>query len=72
MTSDANLPHDVGVAIEAQRLVDQRRIGAGRRQIDEDAARILEPLVVERHFRIELDDDPHDVGEHRAADRLDR
>ena len=62
MTADAHLPHDVGVGLEADRLVDERRVRARRRQVDEHAGRIRQPLVVKRHLAVEVDDDPHRVG----------
>ncbi len=52
-------------------LIEQRRRGARRRQIDEHARRVRDPLVVERDFGVELDGDAHGVGQHGAADAAD-
>ena len=64
MAADADLADDVGVAFEAERLIDSSGPGAGARQIDEHARRIGDALVVERHFAVELDRDPHGVRQH--------
>ena len=72
MSADANLPHDVGVAFEAERPVDQRRRGARARKIHEHARGILDALFAERHLGVELDRDAYGVGQDGAADLLDR
>ena len=48
MPPDAHLADDVAVGIEADRAVDELRGGLSRRQVDEDADRVRQPLVVER------------------------
>ena len=53
---------------EAKRAIDKRRRRARARQIDEYARRILDAFVVEGHLAVELDRDPHRVGQDRAAD----
>ncbi len=72
MASDPNLPHQVRVRVEPQRLIDQRRVRTGRGQVDEHARRVLQALVMEGHFHVEFDDDAHDVLQRGAPDCLDR
>ncbi len=68
-----HLPDDVAVAFEPDRAIDELRGGARRRQIDEDADRVR-PAARRgtRHLAVELDDDPDGIGQHDAADVLDR
>ena len=68
---DANLADQVSIAIESNRLILQTIDGAGCWQIHEDPRGILEPVVMKRHFLIELDDDPHRVAHDRPSNVLD-
>jgi hypothetical protein len=68
MPSDADLPDDVRIHVEANRPVDQRPVGAGRREIEEDPLGIRDAFLVERNFAIDFDRDAHGIGEDRAAD----
>ena len=71
MPPDSDLMNGVVVAVEAQRLVEQRRARACQRQVHEDPDGSEDPLVVKRHLAIELDGDAHRVGKQLAPDRLD-
>jgi hypothetical protein len=68
---EADLPDDVRVVLESDGAIDERRRRARPRKVDEDPCRIGDALVVERHFAIELDRDPHGVRQHGATNALD-
>ncbi len=73
MTPQPHLPDDVAVAFVPNRAIDQLRGRARRRQVHEDADRVVQPLVMEhRHLAIELDHDPDGIWEYDAANIPDR
>jgi hypothetical protein len=70
--AETDLADDVGIAVEAQRLIGQRRGGLCVGKIDEDARLVADALVVERHFRVEIDDDAHGVRQDGPANGVHR
>jgi hypothetical protein len=73
MPANTDLFDDVFArVVEADGLVDQRRVDARRGKVHEDARRVGEAFVVEGHFGIELDHDTHGVGKRYPSDRFDR
>ena len=72
MAADADLPYHVGIVVEPHGLVDERRDGPRGAEIDEHARWSREPLIVERHFHVELDDHAHQIGQRGSPNFLDR
>ena len=58
--------------VEADRSIDEVDAGARAGQVDEDARRDRDALVVKRDLAVEFDDDAHGIGQHRSPDVFDR
>ena len=71
VTADADLPYDVAIPVEAQRLIAQRRGRTRGRKIDEHTRGTVQPFLVKQHFTVELDGDADRVGQHRTTDAFD-
>jgi len=55
VAAEADLPDDIGIAVEPKRLVDKRRGGTRWREIHEHAVRAGDPFFVERDLAVKLD-----------------
>ncbi len=72
MAAQPDLPDDVGIAIKAERAVDQRASRACTGQIEEDSRRIRDAVLPEFDFIIEFDHHADGVGQHGSPDPHDR
>src|SRR5262249_43575971 len=71
MPSDSYLPHDVTVPVEPECLIEQRGRSTRGCEIEKDASRVGEALLVERHLGVQLESDPNDVRQDSATNVLE-
>jgi hypothetical protein len=70
MPAEPDLANDIVVELEDGVLKRRGRLGS--LEIEEDPARILEPLLTVDRFGVELDAHTNPVGQRQPLDLLDR